>query len=277
MKTYFITNHHNHDSFISLQGSYLRRYCKSEYKVYCGASNIKEIRAKKENVETHKFVQTGHPFLKNDHGLKMNYLSDMIREEEEINDDDLLVFIDGDAFPIAEWEEETMEALKDNKLVSVYRTENLEPLMPEHHKPYPHLLFVAVKAKFWFDNDLKWEKAQGEGPLGPPLKFWLEENGHSVYPLLRSNKVDVHPLFFGVYGDLVYHHGASSGQNKVYDSFDIWSRKGLNDDDEVHIRHCNLDLRYPSIPEFNGKLSQLVYQSISENNNFIRNFFMGVK
>jgi hypothetical protein len=27
-------------------------------------------------------------------------------------------------------------------------------------------------------------------------------------PLLRSNKVNLHPLFFGIYEGLVYHHGA---------------------------------------------------------------------
>ena len=277
---YIVTNHHGHDRFVHLQSNYLLRYTQSDYKVYCGLSNMSELENIKydaNSAEVYQFVSTDDIILKNCHGLKMNFLTNTIKDREQIGDDDLIVFLDGDAFPISSWESEVREALKKNKLVSVYRTENLEPLIPEEHKPYPHLLFVAVKAKFWFDNDLKWEKSQGEGPLGPPLKLWLEENGHSVYPLLRSNKVDVHPLFFGVYGDLIYHHGASSGQNKVYDSFDIWSRKGLNDDDEIDIRHCNLDLRYPHIPYFNGKLSELVYEAILSDQDFIKNFFMGVK
>jgi hypothetical protein len=35
----------------------------------------------------------------------------------------------------------------------------------------------------------------------------LEEKGIDWYPLLRTNKVNPHPLQFGVYGDLIYHHG----------------------------------------------------------------------
>ena len=138
---------------------------------------------------------------------------------------------------------------------------------------------MAAKAKFWVDNDLSWERDVDNGVLayGPFLKFWLEENGHTTEGLYRSNKVDVHPLFFGVYGDLIYHHGSSSGNPNVYDSFDVWSRTGLNDTDEVNIKYCDLDLRYPCIPNFNGNLSELVYQYITKDDNFIRNFFMGEK
>ena len=274
---YIVTNHHGHDRFIHLQSKYLKRYSQSDYKVYCGISKMSHIHAEEKNVKSYDFINTDCPSLKNQHHLKMNFMSDLIEEKELIGDDDLLVFLDGDAFPISYWEGEVYTALKTNKVVSVYRTENIEPTIPDEHKPYPHLLFVAVKAKFWFENQLKWEKSQAEGPIGPPLKMWLEEKKYSTYPLLRSNKVDVHPLFFGVYGDLVYHHGSSSGNSNVYDSFDIWSRKGLNDDDSIDIKYANMDLRYPVIPLFNGNLSDLVYQHILNNDDFIRNFLMGVK
>ncbi|MGA2522377.1 MAG: hypothetical protein ABSG81_16340 [Acidimicrobiales bacterium] len=44
--------------------------------------------------------------------------------------------------------------------------------------------------------------------MGGNLLRALELRGESWTPLLRSNRVDVHPLWFGVYGDVVYHHGA---------------------------------------------------------------------
>ena len=43
--------------------------------------------------------------------------------------------------------------------------------------------------------------------MGGNLLGLLEERGIDWYPLLRTNKVNPHPLQFGVYGDLVYHHG----------------------------------------------------------------------
>ena len=36
----------------------------------------------------------------------------------------------------------------------------------------------------------------------------LERSGDSWTPLLRSNRVNLHPLWFGIYGKIVYHHGA---------------------------------------------------------------------
>ena len=38
-----------------------------------------------------------------------------------------------------------------------------------------------------------------------------------------------------------------------------------------------LDLIFPKIPIFNQKLSELIYNEINDNDNFIRNFLMGVK
>ena len=274
---YIITNHHKHDRFLNLQAKYLHRYTGGDYKVYCGLSEVPEAHGEEQYFTKHSFFDLSS--VKNDHGVKMNYLTEMIKEKEEIHEDDILVFLDGDAFPIADWDEQIRSHLVDNALSCAYRTENLEPLLPDDHKPYPHLLFVAAKAKFWIDHDLSWERDVEKDILayGPLLKFWLEENKYTTKGLYRSNKVDVHPLFFGVYGDLVYHHGSSSGNSNVYDSFDIWSRTGLNDTEELDIKYCDLDLRYPCIPNFNGSLSELVYQYILRDDNFIRNFFMGVR
>jgi hypothetical protein len=284
---YIVTNHHGPsvNKFVHLQSKYLQRYSESDYKVFCGISNFEydskqdawNINADPQYMGNYELINTDDPRLENQHHTKMNFLSHIIKDNHQINDEDLLVFLDGDAFPVSHWDNIVSETLEEHKVVCVYRTENLEPLVPNEQKPYPHLMFVAVKAKFWFENELNWEKSPHGGPIGPPLKFWLEEKGYSTYPLLRSNKVDVHPLFFGVYGDLIYHHGSSSGNANVYDSFDIWSRKGLNKDDSIDIRYADMDMRYPHIPFFNGELSNLVYQAILNDDDFIRNYFMGVK
>jgi hypothetical protein len=44
--------------------------------------------------------------------------------------------------------------------------------------------------------------------VGGNLLRCLERNGAEWTPILRSNRVDLHPVFFGVYGDIVYHQGA---------------------------------------------------------------------
>jgi hypothetical protein len=43
--------------------------------------------------------------------------------------------------------------------------------------------------------------------VGGNLLGALEERGVEWEPILRTNRRNLHPLWFGVYGDLVYHHG----------------------------------------------------------------------
>lgn len=44
--------------------------------------------------------------------------------------------------------------------------------------------------------------------VGGNLLGALERSHSSWTPLLRSNRVNPHPVWFGVYGNVVYHHGS---------------------------------------------------------------------
>src|SRR5215216_5361638 len=48
--------------------------------------------------------------------------------------------------------------------------------------------------------------------VGGNLLGLLEAAGIDWHPMLRTNKVNPHPLQFGVYEDLVYHHGGGFRQ-----------------------------------------------------------------
>src|SRR5919198_425248 len=62
--------------------------------------------------------------------------------------------------------------------------------------------------KFFYSTDVPLkEQDQKVTDVGGNLLGLLEARGIEWYPLLRTNKVNPHPLQFGVYGDLVYHHG----------------------------------------------------------------------
>ena len=122
--------------------------------------------------------------------------------------DDMLVFIDGDAFPIAPMVPFLREQLDSYPLVAVRRDEN-------NGDPQPHPSFCATTARFWLElpgdwrRGYKWKNRQGSRvtDVGGNMLGLLEEKGIDWYPLLRTNKVNPHPLQFGVYGDLIYHHG----------------------------------------------------------------------
>jgi len=141
------------------------------------------------------------------HADKLNHLA--IEIGAEASDDDLLIFLDGDAFPIADPMPLIESGLAQAPLTAVRRAEN-------GGDPQPHPCFCATRVGTWRSLPGDWTKGsmwRGENgepktDVGANLMRRLELTGTSWVPIQRSNRRNPHPLFFGVYGDAVYHHGA---------------------------------------------------------------------
>ena len=138
------------------------------------------------------------------HPEKLNELAR--RVVEVAAPDDLLLFLDGDAFPIAPVD---ASILAGNPLAAVRRDENLGD-------PQPHPCCCLTTAGYWaaiggdWRRGHSWVNAAGEtvSDTGGNLLGILEARGDEWTPLLRTNRVDLHPLWFAVYDDVAYHHGA---------------------------------------------------------------------
>jgi len=46
--------------------------------------------------------------------------------------------------------------------------------------------------------------------VGQKITYKFLRLGREIAPLQRSNKVNYHPIVGGIYGDVIYHHGAGS-------------------------------------------------------------------
>jgi hypothetical protein len=141
------------------------------------------------------------------HSDKLNHLA--IEISHEASDDDLLMFLDGDAFPIADPMPVIDEGLARAPLIAVRRVEN-----NDEKQPHPCFCVTTVGA---------WRKLPGDWSVG---HRWLDGDGHRItdvggnllrqleltktqwVEVLRSNRRNVDPILFAVYGDIVYHHGA---------------------------------------------------------------------
>lgn len=142
--------------------------------------------------------------LDGSHAAKLNEMAQLASAGAA--PDDLLLFIDGDAFPVAPI---TADLLGGRPLAAVRRDENLGD-------PQPHPCFCLTTVETWaaIGGDWRegptWINAQGDevSDVGARLLEALRVSGTPWRPLLRTNTVDLHPLWFGVYGDVVYHHGA---------------------------------------------------------------------
>jgi hypothetical protein len=144
---------------------------------------------------------------KGPHEGKLNLMAAEIMESGR--PDDIMLFLDGDAFPVADPMPAIHRALSDTSLLAVRRDENWGD-------PQPHPSFCAIRVSEWnrlhgdWSRGGIWTNSAGNPvtDVGGNLLAALTRTGSSWTPLLRSNVWNPHPLWFGIYGGIVYHHGA---------------------------------------------------------------------
>ncbi len=173
------------------------------------------------------------------HGVQLHHLAKRACHELA-HKDDVLLFLDADAWPLSNLREEILPILDDENngvdLVAVRRS-------VEGMALWPHPSFAATTCGVWHKYNLSWslpphgkvpiaykELLEGriwkasEGLLchskpnldtGAPLWSVFNDTSHNWVALERINRLDLDPLFYGVYGretgkPLVYHQGAGS-------------------------------------------------------------------
>ncbi len=195
---YVATVHIASARWIDIQLAFLRRNIAEPFKVYANLQNVPDGHEEKfDRVFT----------ILGDHPAKLNLLAGEIVADGR--PDDLIIFLDGDAFPIADPLPTVRRGLESTSLVAVRRDENVADTQP-------HPSFCAVTVREWerlhgdWSKGYSWETADGKRTtdVGGNLLRALERHGALWTPLLRSNRVNLHPLWFGVYGGIAYHHGA---------------------------------------------------------------------
>jgi hypothetical protein len=121
---------------------------------------------------------------------------------------DILIFLDGDAFPVRPLVPWLGQVLRSYPLLAIRRDENLAD-------PQPHPSFCATTVGFWQEigGDWRpgdtWINAAGRevADTGGRLLALLRDMGVEWLPLLRTNTYNPHAVWFGVYAHRIYHHG----------------------------------------------------------------------
>jgi hypothetical protein len=188
------TVHWQDERWIEPQLRFLRRHA-GEHRVYAAVNGIDPERGR----DFHYAAD-----LEGTHPEKLNALAEIAREEAD--PDDLLLFLDGDAFPIAPLD---ATRLGGAPLAAVRRDENIGDRQP-------HPCFCLTTVGLWFEIGGDWrrghtwrtETGDDVTDVGGNLLGILDAAGIPWKPLLRTNRTNLDPLWFGVYDDLAYHHGA---------------------------------------------------------------------
>jgi hypothetical protein len=201
------TVHWQSERWIDIQLRYLHRHVEEPFRVYAFLNGIPDGEKRKF------FYAAGEPIR--EHAVKLNRLAEVILREAA-SESDLLLFLDGDAFPITSLVPFLRRELLAAPLVAVQRLEN-------NGDRQPHPCFCATTVAFWrslegdWNEGYRWTNSAGHPTtdVGGNLLGLLERRGISWRPLLRSNRRNLHPVWFGVYADAVYHHGAGFRRDKV--------------------------------------------------------------
>ncbi|MFV8819961.1 hypothetical protein [Haliea sp. E17] len=192
------TVHWHSDDWAGLQVRKLRQFIDADLQLYAFMDGVSDALA----------GLFDRVFYNDDlsHDQKLDFLAEQIAARAEPQD--LLIFIDGDAFPIAELDS-LFPHLARYPLIAVKREENFGDQQP-------HPCFCITTVGFWqqvggtWKPGYKWQRIDGQmgTDVGGELYGLLDRGQYAWEPLLRSNRRELHPLFFGIYGDRVYHHGA---------------------------------------------------------------------
>jgi hypothetical protein len=201
-----LTAHYRTDRWIDIQLRYLARNLDRPYRVVADLEGVNGDAAERFDVATDLSAEAG---ISLSHQDKLNRLAELVGKEAQ--DDDVLMFLDGDAFPIAPVGDLVEERLAEFPLAAVRRDESLGDMQP-------HPSFCVTTVGFWRELGGDWSRGPGwtwtnsrgmeVEDVGGKLLWTLRERGVEWSPFLRTNRHGLHPVLFAVYEDRIYHHGA---------------------------------------------------------------------
>lgn len=208
---HIITVHYKTNDWIDLQLKQINKHV-SNYKIwtYCDGIDIKSHQFKFHYCENSEIDGSKIGYL--DHMLKLNSLTDVVLSDVDTQDNDLLIWLDSDAFPIKNMDCYVAEKLLRYPLIAVNRPENGGDVIP-------HPSFTCTTVSFWKEHRLNWNGVPGDnvptnkhGLHDPGGKMYidLKEKNIEWYKLLRTRSLTRHEVFYTIYDDLIYHHGAGS-------------------------------------------------------------------
>jgi len=193
------TVHHRSPRWIDIQLAHLHEHISMPFETW---TSLERIDPRHGRGFDHVIDQAGQ------HAGKLNHLA--LEIAAQADPEDLLMFLDGDAFPIADPMPLVQEALSRAPLVAVRRQES-----PGDRQPHP--LFCVTRVGTWreLDGDWSagyvWEDRRGHSvsDVGGNLLRELELSGTPWVEIERSNPEapEGDPAAFAVYGGVIYHHG----------------------------------------------------------------------
>lgn len=217
MTLYVATVHWRDDRWVDIQLDYLKRNLGVPFRICAFLNELPRD-------HRHKYYYASSEPI-GAHATKLNLLADLAARDSK-DHDDWLLFLDGDAFPIRDVAAYAREKFARFPLMAIQRLENAGDVQP-------HPSFCLTTIKFWraisgdWSKGFRWRNASGAfvTDVGGNLLNILDNRSIQWHRMLRSNALNIHPVLFGVYDGIVYHHGA--GFREPISRYDLFNRRSL--------------------------------------------------
>ena len=154
------TVHWRTEDWIDIQLAHLRRHIPGPYRVYAFLNEVPEANRA-------KFFHSSQEPVR-EHAVKLNMLADVICSNAA--ESDLIMFLDGDAFPIADLSPILDGKLAAHPLVAVQRLEN-------NGDRQPHPCFCVTTVGFWNSIGGDWNEGY----------TWADKSGKPVFTLTAND------------------------------------------------------------------------------------------
>ena len=187
---------HKNKPFYDLQLYFLNQTCNYDHIVYLDKEN--PINFKKSLCIGTTSEQEQEELNGSErHVIGLNKIMEYAKNTSKY---DHLLIIDSDAFPFKTgWLKSLIKNIESYTSAAAVRFENLDTF------PHPCIHFIK---KEHFDS-VKFSSGETINILGKSVQD-SASNIKNFYPLIRSNYINIHPVLYGIYKDMFYHHGAGS-------------------------------------------------------------------
>jgi hypothetical protein len=150
---------------------------------------------------------------------------------------DYMVTLDNDSFPVRDdWLDVLVSACQDGAaLAGVYRDEMAPAVEPFLHvsglcvaRDDLHALDVSFGRDIKYIGEQYKQDVDHNQDVGQKITYEFIRLGRPIAPLRRSNKLNYHSVMGGIYGDVIYHHGAGGRRAKFRNAGDVKSNEEIS-------------------------------------------------
>jgi len=180
---HIITVHFKTDRWVDLQLKQIDKHV-TNYKIwsYCDGFDISPHVHKFHFCENFPQSTSVSNIGYLNHIAKLNSLTHVVLSDTNTREDDLLIWLDSDSFPISDMNVYISKKLSKYPLIAINRPENGGDVIP-------HPSFTCTTVYFWKEHNLNWSGVPGSDTK-KTNKQGLHDPGGFIYKNLLSKNLD---------------------------------------------------------------------------------------